>query len=96
METPNLIENNVFHCIQNTLQSCHENRVKFYSYALNTIVLVLFVIIVFLALYFSYRKKPTEYEQQQKIFEDQKYILSKIRYYQDQQKNILTSPLNNL
>jgi len=53
-------------------------------------------LLYFLALYFSYRKKPTEYEQQQQIYEDQKYILSKIRYYQEQQKNILTSPLNNL
>jgi hypothetical protein len=96
MESPKLIENNVLYHIQNTLQSCHETRVKFYSYALNLIVLIAFVTITFLALYYSYRKKPTEYEQHMKMVQDQQYVLSKIRYYQEQQKNILTSPLGNL
>lgn len=96
MDVPKLIDTNVFQNIQYTLQSCHENRVKFYSNALNLIILIVFVIIVFLALYYSYRKKPTRFEQQQQMMEDQKYVLSKIQYYRDQQKNILTSPIGNL
>jgi len=96
MDLPKLIDDNVFQNIQQTLQSCHENRVKFYSNALNILVLVVFVTVVFLALYYSYRKKPTQYEQQQQMLEDQQYVLSKIRYYREQQKNILTSPIGNL
>jgi len=96
MESPNLIDHNVLYHIQNTLQSCHQNRVQFYSYALNIIVLIAFVIIVFLALYYSYRKKPTLREQQTKMLHDQQYVMSKIRSYQQQQKNILTSPIGNL
>ena len=96
MDGPKLIEANVFHSIQNTLKTCHENRVKYYSYALNIIVLIGFVVVVFLALYFSYKKKPSAYEQQQKMYKDQQLILSKIRHYQEQQKNIMTSPIGNL
>jgi hypothetical protein len=96
MDGPKLIDGNVFQNIQHTLRTCHENRVQFYSKALNILVLVAFVVIVFLALYYSYRKKPTKFEQEQQMMEDQKYVLSKIRYYREQQKNILTSPIGNL
>jgi hypothetical protein len=96
MDGPKLIDGNVFQNIQHTLRMCHENRVQFYSKALNLIVLVMFVTIVFLTLYYSYRKKPTKFEQHQQMMEDQKYVLSKIRYYREQQKNILTSPIGNL
>jgi heme/copper-type cytochrome/quinol oxidase subunit 2 len=96
MESPNLIEYNVLYHIQNTLQSCHQNRVQFYSNALNIIVLIVFVVIVFFTLYYSYRKKPTQYEQHAKMLHDQQYVMSKIRYYKEQQQNILTSPMGNL
>ena len=83
--------------LQNNLKICHDNRVEYYSYAFNLVILIAFVIVVFLSLYFSYRKKPTQYEKEKKLYMDQQAVLSKIRYYQDQQKNILTSsPINNL
>ena len=94
---PKLIEPNVFFNLQNNLKICHDNRVEYYSYAFKLIILIAFVIVVFLSLYFSYRKKPTQYEKEKKLYMDQQAVLSKIRYYQDQQKNILTSsPINNL
>ena len=40
--------------------------------------------------------KPTPYEMQQKLYKDQQHILERIRYYQTQQKNIMTSPIGNL
>lgn len=95
MEGPKLIETNVFNNLQNSLQKCHENRVQYYSYYLNLIVLVIFVVVVFFSLYFSYRKQPTQYEKQQKLQKDQEYVLSKIRYYREEQKNIMTSPIGN-
>jgi predicted histidine transporter YuiF (NhaC family) len=95
-EGPKLIEGNVFANLQETLKQCHEHRVQYYSRAFNLVILVGFVVIVFLALYYSYRKKPTQYEKEKKMYMDQQAVLSKIRYYQDQQKNILTSPITNL
>lgn len=95
-EGPKLIEGNVFANLQETLKQCHEQRVQYYSRAFNMVILVGFVVIVFLALYYSYRKKPTQYEKEKKMYMDQQAVLSKIRYYQDQQKNILTSPITNL
>jgi hypothetical protein len=96
MDGPRLIEGSVNHYLQNTLRTCHEHRVKIYSFALNAGVLTLFILIVSFTLYYCYKQKPTPYEQQQKMLKDQQYILSKIRFYQAEQKNLMTSPIGNL
>lgn len=96
MDGPMLIEGSVNQYLQNTLRTCHENRVKIYSFALNVGILSLFIIIVSVTLYYCYKQKPTAYEQEQKMLKDQQYILSKIRFYQAEQKNLMTSPIGNL
>lgn len=96
METPRLIENGARNYIHDALEMCHNNRIKVYSMSLNIGVFVCFVVIVGLALYFSYKRKPTEYEIQQKMIRDQEMVLSKIRYYQAEQKNLMSSPIGNL
>jgi hypothetical protein len=89
--TPILIESGAKYYIYDALQMCHNNRVKIYSYALNIGILVIFVSIVSLALYFSYKNKPTPEETQRKMVKDQEMILSKIRFYQAEQKNLMSS-----
>lgn len=96
MEYPRLIESGFRSTLQDTLSNCHNNRIHIYSIALNAIVLILFVIIVVVTLYYCHRSKPTAYELQQKILRDQQYVLSKIRFYQAEQKNLMTSPIGNL
>jgi hypothetical protein len=91
MEYPRLIEGGVRSHMQDTLAMCHDNRIKVYSVALNAGVLILFAVIVMLALYFCYKKKPTPYEQHQKMLRDQEYVLSKIKFYQTEQQNMTTS-----
>lgn len=95
MDYPKLIEGNFVNYLQDNLRNCHENRTKIYSIALNVgIVLVLFLVIgVFL--YYRYKEKPSPYELQQKMYKDQQYILDRIRFYQAQQKNLMTSPIGN-
>jgi len=93
MEYPKLIDMGARMYMQNALQSCHENRIKIYYYALNIGVFVSFVFIVGLTLYFCYRNKPTPYELHQKMMRDQEYVLSKIKFYQAEQKNLMTSPI---
>ena len=98
MEYPRLIETGARNYMQTALHTCHENRVKIYSYALNTGVLVLFVATTAAFLYYCYHRKPSEYERQQKLLRDQEYILSKIRFFQTdlKRKAEISSNITNL
>jgi len=96
MNTPNLTESVFGDFMLNNLKTCHENRVKIYSVALNVGLLLLFIIIVGTVLYYRYKNQLTPYEKKQKLYKDQQFILDKIRYYQVQQKNLMTSPIGNL
>ena len=86
MSFPQLIENSASYYLHQTLQKCHENRVTFYYYVLNILVLLLFAGIVGFTLYYCYTNKPTDIEKQQKLLQDQEYVVSKIRYYQEEVK----------
>lgn len=87
MSFPQLIENSASYYLHQTLQKCHENRVNFYYYVLNISVLVLFAGIVGVTLYYCYTNKPTDAEKQQKMIRDQEYVVSKIRYFQEEVKH---------
>ena len=86
MNFPQLIENNASSHLQQTLHKCHVNRVNFYYYILNISVLLLFGFVVGIILYFCYTNKPTDYEKQQNTLRDQEFILSKIRFHQENTK----------
>jgi len=86
MDRPNLIESTTKNYLFNTLKQCHNHRVSIYYYALNIGVFLVFAIVVGVTLYYCSKKKLTDYEKQQKMYEDQKYILSKIRFYKEDQK----------
>jgi len=70
------------------LNQCHENRVNIYLYFLNIGVFILFVLVVVLVLYYCYKTKLSPEEEYQKRIKDQEYILSKIRFYKEHQRNI--------
>jgi type IV secretory pathway TrbF-like protein len=86
MDYPRLIENSSKNYLFQTLQKCHNNRVTIYYYVLNIGVLVLFFGIVGSILYYSYKNKLSPYEAEQKMINDQEYIMSKIRYYKEDTK----------
>lgn len=96
MENPRLIENSARNYLYQTLQKCHTNRVSIYYYVLNIGVFLLFVGIFGLALYYCSKQKLTEYEKQQKILKDQQYVLSKIRYYQEDKKERQRSQISGI
>lgn len=96
MEGPRLIETNFMDHLQSNLKLCHENRTKIYSIILNVGVLVILCLVVGIFLYYRYKGKPSAYELQQKAYKDQQYILDRIRFYQAQQQNLMTSPIGNL
>ncbi len=96
MDGPRLTESGFGDYMLNRLKSCHENRVKIYSFALNMGILVLFIVIVGAFLYYRHKEQLSPYEKQQKLYKDQQYILDRIRYYQVQQKNLMSTPIGNL
>ena len=87
MGFPQLIENSASFYLQQNLHKCHETRVNFYYYLLNISVLLLFGFIVGITLYFCYTNKPSDEERQLRMVKDQEYIVSKIRYYQEENKD---------
>jgi hypothetical protein len=87
-----LIEPTFKYALQNTLQSCHTCRVKYYNIIFNVIVFVVFVVVAGLTLYYSYKPPLTEEEKKHKLIKDQQYVLSKIRFYKDEfKKNNVTN-----
>jgi hypothetical protein len=96
MDYPRLIENSSKNYLFQTLQKCHNHRVTIYYYVLNISVLILFFGIVGAVLYYSYKNKLTPYEAQQKMLKDQAYILSKIRYYKEDRKNMEESQVSSI
>jgi hypothetical protein len=87
-DMPRLIEQGSRSYMSEILNKCHENRINIYLYSLNIGVLIVFVFVVFLVLYYCYRTKLTPEEEHQKKIKEQEYILSKIRYYKEHQRNI--------
>jgi len=93
---PRLTENSAKNYLFQTLQKCHNNRVSIYYYAFNFGVLLLFVGIVAAILYYCSKQKLTDYEKQQKMLKDQQYIMSKIRYYQEDKKERQRSQVSGI
>jgi len=85
---PRLIEPGSRFYMSELLNKCHENRVNIYLYSLNIGVFILFALVVFLVLYYSYKSKLTPEEEYQKKIKEQEYVLSKIRFYKDHQRSI--------
>jgi len=82
MNTPKLIENHVKNYLYYSLQKCHENRVKIYSYILNIGVFVVLLVTFVTTLYFCRKKKPNQIDLERKRIKEQEMILDKIRYFQ--------------
>ena len=86
MIQPRLIDLPSKNFMYQTLQQCHSNRVTVYYYCLNIGVFLIFAFIVGMVLYYCNKSKLTDYEKHQRMIKDQQYVLSKIRYYQDETK----------
>jgi hypothetical protein len=79
-----------------TLQKCHEYRVNIYSYIYNSLVFIVFFSLFGIVLYYRYKNKPTPEELRIKMEREQNYILSKIRYYQNEKDRATTSSITDL
>lgn len=88
---PRLIEQGARTYMNEVLNKCHDNRVNIYLYSLNIGVFILFCTIFGLVLYYCYKTKLTPEEEYQKKIKEQEYILSKIRFYKEHQRNIASN-----
>jgi len=90
---PKLVEPGAKYFLYNTLNQCHSNRVNIYSWVLNISVFLIFVGIFGAALYYCRKRKLTPEQEYQKMMKEQAYILSKIRFYQNER---LDHPLSSI
>lgn len=93
---PSLIDATTGYYLYNTLQHCHENRVKAYSFIFNAIVIVLFFTLGGFILYLCFQKKKNPSEKHQQMIEDQKLILNKIRALKEQPQNYYSETFTHL
>jgi hypothetical protein len=89
--SPKLIDDQTKNYLFHTLNKCHTMRVKYHTIILNVGIFLFFCCLVGGTLYYLHITKPTETDKQYKMMKDQEYILSKIRYYQEQQQRIASS-----
>lgn len=87
-DAPKLIEDTAKNYLYATLQKVHYTRVRYYNIVYNMGIFVLFSAIAGGILYYLYRNKSTPHENYHKLMRDQEYVLSKIRFYQEQKRTI--------
>ena len=80
---PMLTEPGVKYFLNETLKQCHKYKENFNNMVFNISLLIGFFIILGILLLYKYKGKLTPEEIKEKEMEKKKYILLKIRNYQD-------------
>jgi len=93
---PRLIEASAENYLYSVLSRCNYHRTTVYYYVLNIGISILFVMIAGFTLYRCYTNKPSEYEKMLKLRRDQEYVLSKIRFCQEEHNNKQVSSITGL
>ena len=91
MLSPNLVESQVKHILHYNLVSCHDMKMKTFSFLFNMICFFLIVSIIGTILYYKY--KGQQDQQTKKLKEDQKrdYILYNLRKFQNIKNKHMTN-----
>ena len=88
-----LIEPHARNYMANLLEKCKQTRETLYTNILNITVGVIFVGFTLVTLYFCYKNRATPEEKYEKEIKDQAYILTKIRQYKEEMRNIQSKQL---
>jgi hypothetical protein len=83
MKIPTLTEPDVRYFLNATLKQCHDFKENYKNTVVNILLLLSFFIILGIILLVKYKGKLTPEEMKHKEMEKKKYILSKIKNYQD-------------
>jgi hypothetical protein len=80
---PRLTEPGVKYFLNQTLQHCHTFKEKHYNMLFNIGCVIFFFIILAIILLYKYKGKLTSEQIKERELNKKKYILSKIKNYQD-------------
>lgn len=85
---PRLIDESAKYFLDGALKKSHQVRVKFHTIIWNGGLVFLFACVFGAFLYYRYTHKPSQAEVNYKLIKDQEYVLSKIRYFQEQNQKM--------
>ena len=85
---PKLIDISAIHYLDGALKKSHTIRVKYHRILWNGGLVFAFVFVFGAFLYYRYTSRPTAAEANNKLIKDQEFVLSKIRYFQEQNQKI--------
>jgi hypothetical protein len=89
--SPKLIDTSAIQYLDSALKKSHEIRIKYHRVLWNAGIVFGFFFIVAAVLYYRYTTRPTQKEANYKLIKDQEYVLSKIRFFQEQNQRIQES-----
>lgn len=87
-EVPRLIDEPAKYFLDGALKKSHQIRVKFHRILWNVGTFLVFSFVFGAFLYYRYTNRPTQAETNYKLMKDQEYVLSKIRFFQEQNQKI--------
>jgi hypothetical protein len=95
---PNLIDDSARFYMEDLLQKAHTTRMKYHQLWFNGLLVFLFVVIFGGILYYRYKTRPSPQESFNRLMSDQEYVLSKIRFFKEENQRIhaMSSPITNL
>ena len=88
---PKLIDTSATHYLDGALKKSHQIRVKYHRIIFNGGLLLIVLFLFGAFLYYRYTSRPTAAEANYKLIKDQEFVLSKIRYFQEQNQKIKES-----
>ena len=88
---PKLIDTSAIYYLDGALKKSHEIRIKYHRILWNFGLVFVFFFIVGAVLYYRYTNRPTQKEANYQLIKDQEYVLSKIRFFQEQNQRIAQS-----
>lgn len=90
-QTPKLIDTHSLKYFQDVLKKTHETKVKFHSIMLNLFILLAVLAVFGGCIYYKYKTKRTPEEDRYKLVKEYDYVLSRIRFFQEQEHKMKQS-----
>lgn len=90
-QTPKLVDENSLKYFQDLLKQTHETRVKFHTIVLNVCIFLTILAVFGGCIYYKYKTKRTPEEDRYKLVKEYDYVLSRIRFFQEQEQKMRQS-----
>ncbi len=88
---PKLIDPHSLQYFHEILKKTHETRTKYHSIMLNIIILAVILAVFAGCIYYKYKTKRTPEQDRYKLMKEYDYVLSRIRFFQEQEQKMKQS-----